>query len=265
MELIKIITLGIVQGLTEFLPVSSSGHLVIFQNIFNVSEPPLTIDIFLHAGTLLAVFVVFRKDILKLLIGFVSSLNIFKRETTGYGKITWLILAANIPAGIVGVFFKDKIELFFHSTYLAFIFLIVTGIILYFSKFCKTGKFNLKNINLPKSIMIGLTQMISILPGISRSGITITTAMALKIKREDAAKFSFFIMIPAVAGATLLEILKISELSVNFIEVALGMLASFITGYFAIKLLLKIIKSYKMHYFAYYCIVIGILGLIFQK
>lgn len=262
MNLIEIITLGALQGFTEFFPVSSSGHLVLFQNIFNINQPGITLDIFLHTGTLLSVTVVFRKDIVKLINGFLRSLNLKKNEKTGYEKLAWLILIANIPAGLAGILLKDKIEVFFQSSYAVFVFLIVTGVYLFVSKFSPKGKLDMKNLNLPKSILIGIGQMVAILPGISRSGMTITTGMFLKLTRKDAAKFSFFIMLPAVAGATLLEAVKLDMASVNILALVTGIIMSFVSGCVAIKILLKIIQNYKLHYFSYYCILAGVAGIL---
>ncbi len=259
MNLIEIVISGVIQGFTEFLPVSSSGHLVIFQNIFKINQPGITMNIFLHTGTLLSVIVVFRKDIMKLITGFFKTL---KKEKTDYGKLSWLILAANIPAGVVGILFRDNIEKFFTSSQSVYIFLIITGMFLFLSKFCRNDKLDIKNLTLLKSLIIGIGQMAAILPGISRSGITITTGLLLKLKRQDAAKFSFFIMLIAVAGATGLEITKLDMASINIAELITGIFISFITGYIAIKILLRIVRNYKLHYFSYYCISVGIIGIL---
>jgi undecaprenyl-diphosphatase len=263
MEIFKIIFLGIVQGLTEFLPISSSGHLVIFQNLLKLESPAMTVDIFLHTGTLLAVIIVFWEDIVKILLGFIKSLNFKSKDENPYGKLAWLIVLANIPAGVVGVLFKDQLEHIFMSNRFVYFFLIFTGAYLYLSKFCKEEKADIKNVGIGRSIIIGISQMFAILPGISRSGMTITTGMLTKLKREDAARFSFFIMLPAVAGATLLEIKDMNPGAINIFELLAGVLAAFISGYIAIKILLKLIRDYKLHYFSYYCVILGILGLLF--
>ncbi len=272
MELLEIILLAIVQGLTEFLPISSSGHLVLFQDIFNISFEGITVEVFLHTGTLLSVIVIFRKDIIKLFKAFFYNLGIIRGEKTGYERLIWFIIIANIPVGIVGVLFKDKIsEYFFADSFKVYIFLIITGMYLFLEKmkFFKKAKqspaddIKLKDISLFRTIIIGLSQMIAILPGISRSGTTIITGILLKIKREDAAKFSFFIMLPAVGGATLLELLKL-DAKFNYFNMAVGFLISFIVGCIALKILLSIVKNYKLHWFGYYCILVGIIGLLLR-
>ena len=258
MELLKIIILAVVQGITEFFPISSSGHLVLLQNIFNLNPPGITLEVFLHTGTLLAVLVVFRKEIIKLAQGFFHSLGLISGKN-GYEKLAWLVIVANIPAGIIGILFKENIEVIFGSVKLVLVFLIVTGLYLFAGKFFKTEDIEIKNLSFLRSVIIGISQMVAILPGISRSGATITTGMFLKMRREDAAKFSFLIMLPAVAGATLLELKNLGGVSGIMI---VGMLISFFVGYISLKVLLKMITSYKFHYFAYYCIVVGVAGLI---
>ncbi len=263
MGIINIIILGVVQGFTEFLPVSSSGHLVILQNLLGINESNITLDIFLHTGTLLSVIIVFRKDIINILAGFFRSLNFRKKEETGYGKLAWLIILANIPVGIAGVFFKDQIEVFFTGGQPVYFFLIFTGIFLFLSRFTRKADFDIKGLTFIKALIIGFFQMLAILPGVSRSGITITMGILLKMNRKDAARFSFFLMLPAVAGATLLEIKNLESSSLGVLELTIGILVSFLSGYAAIKILLVMVKNYKLHYFSYYCISIGILGLIF--
>lgn len=261
MEFIKIIVLAAVQGITEFFPVSSSGHLVLLQNIFNLDSPGITLEVMLHTGTLLAVLVVFRKDIVKLVLGFFHSLGLISGKN-GYEKLAWLVIAANVPAGIVGVLFKDSITPFFESVRWVPVFLIITGLWLFAGKFFKREDIGIKNLSFGQSVIIGISQMVAILPGISRSGATITTGMFLKMKREDAAKFSFLIMLPAVAGATLMELPGLGGLSGNFQFMIVGMLTSFFVGYLSLRVLLKMITACKFHYFAYYCVIVGVAGLI---
>ncbi|MFH1416096.1 MAG: undecaprenyl-diphosphate phosphatase [Elusimicrobiota bacterium] len=263
LQIFNIIILGAIQGLTEFLPVSSSGHLVIFQNFLDMGAGGMTLDIFLHTGTLAAVIVIFRKDIMELMRGFLSSVRITKTGSPEYVRLFWLVIAANVPAGIAGVFFKDYIELFFAGGRYVYIFLIITGGVLFLNRFVRAEGFEMGRLRLGRSVVIGIAQMFAILPGISRSGMTITAGLLLGLKREDAVRFSFFLMMPAVLGATLLEILEFSALAISVPELIIGMSVSFITGYGAIKLLLWTVKKSRFHLFSYYCVFAGITGLMF--
>ena len=254
--------LGLIQGLTEFLPVSSSGHLVIFQDLMGIKEAGLTLDVFLHTGTLMAVIIVFRSDIMRLFKGFLAT---FTGKEDKFKKTAWLIVLANIPAGLAGILLKDRIELLFTSSSYAYFFLIITGVILFTGKFFKKEKTDLTQITLITALAIGIAQMMAILPGISRSGITITAAMIMGMKREDAARFSFLLMLPAVAGATFLEMMDMAELGISYIPLAAGFTVSLLSGYAAIKMLMGIIKRYQLHYFAYYCVIAGTVGLLFLR
>ncbi len=256
----KNIVLGAVQGLTEFFPVSSSGHLVIFKNFFGMTEPRIYIEIFLHTGTLLAVAVIFYREIVDILKGFLSTFGIFKGGLK-YKKAAWLLIVANIPAGIAGILFKSRIERIFAADYIVFILLITTGFVLFAGKYFKKELYDIKDMGWVRAVIIGISQAVAILPGISRSGLTITAGFASGLKKSEAANFSFLMMIPAVAGATLLELKDISVATINAKELAAGVLTSFIVGYISLKLLLALVKNYKLHYFAYYCWAAGILGL----
>lgn len=259
MNLPEIVLLGLVQGFTEFLPVSSSGHLVILQNLLQVDQPGITLDIFLHTGTLLSVVVIFRKDIIELVRGFLGSFNKKYVDKTGYRKLAWLIIAANVPAAFAGILLKDSIEGLFSSSRSVSMLLIVTGIILFSGKFFRTEKKDMKGLGLINAVIIGIGQMLAILPGISRSGTTITAGIMLGVRREDAARFSFLLMLPAVAGATLLEIIDMTAVSAGIIEILTGMTVAFVSGYFAIKFVFKLVSSLKFHYFGYYCITAGMI------
>ena len=255
--------LGLVQGLTEFLPVSSSGHLVIFQDLMGIEEAGLTLDVLLHTGTLAAVIIVFRRDILNLLKGFFATFA--GGSENAYKKTAWMIILASIPAGLAGIFFKDRIEHLFTDSGYAYFFLIITGLILFTGKFFRREKTDLIHITALAAFVIGIAQMTAILPGISRSGATITAALIMGVNREDAARFSFLLMLPAVAGATFLEMMDITGTGLSYTPLIAGFAVSVLSGYAAIKLLMGIIRKYKLHYFAYYCITVGVLGLVFIK
>lgn len=238
------ILLGILQGLTEFLPVSSSGHLVLAQNLIpGFSQPGVLFDVVLHAGTLFAVIFYFREKIL----------NIGKKDLV-------LLAVATIPAAVFGFFLQDYIETLFLITKLVGLALLVTAAMNYL-----TDKVNPKQqkINIKNAAAIGIAQALAIIPGISRSGATIFAGSTLGIKKKKAAEFSFLLSIPAVFGANVLQFAKHglnSGLDQSFYIV--GFLSAFISGYVAIGAVFKLLQKKRFTYFAFYCAVIGVLALL---
>ena len=266
MDILQGIIIGIVQGLTEFLPVSSSAHLVFIQNILGV-ESSLAFDTFLHLGTLIAVLWFFRYDIIKMLRSWILSIEdiIQGRFLEGfysdpYKRLAWYVILATIPVGVVGVLFEDSVDaLFSGALYVPAFFLFVTGTILYLSQRMASGNINLNNITKKEALWMGLGQACAILPGLSRSGTTIAAGLTIGLEKEFAAKFSFILSIPAILGAFLLQAKDIgSALDVNFLPIFLGFIASIIAGYMAIKWMLDLIKNRSLDIFAYYCWVVGI-------
>ncbi len=247
--MLQYILLGIIQGLTEFFPVSSSAHLVIAQKVLGIYGEGLIISIVLHLGTILALLVFFFKDILAL----------FRNI-----KLLFLILIVTVITGAIGISGKDFFEGLFSSVKFSAIALIVTGIILFFASKFMNGKRN--NPNIKDAIILGFTQAIAIIPGISRSGITVSTLLFRGMNKEESFRFSFLASIPAVLGAVLLEAKGIDlSMKVNTANFAVGLTASFISGLFALFIFKKIISRAKLHYFGYYCIIIAILTLLFIK
>ena len=266
MDIIQGIIIGIVQGLTEFLPVSSSAHLVFIQNILGV-ESSLAFDTFLHLGTLLAVLWFFRADIIKMITSWIDSIQdiIQGRFKEGfyadpYKRLAWYVILATIPVGFVGVFFEDAVDsLFAGALYVPAFFLFVTGTILYLSQRMTSGNINYDNITAKESLWMGLGQACAILPGLSRSGTTIAAGLTIGLDKEFAAKFSFILSIPAIFGAFVFQLKDIgSSLDVNFLPVILGFAAAFIAGYAAIKWMLNLIQKRSLDIFAYYCWIVGI-------
>lgn len=266
MNFIETFILGVVQGIAEFLPISSSAHLIIFRDLFGIgSSMPknldLTFDIALHLGTLLAILVFFYKDFLNMIIkGFT------KGTKDSDGKILWYLVAATIPAAIVGVLFEDVIENAIRSNYfLIATALIVMGVIIYLvDKNCKQEK-EIKEITLKESIIIGCSQVFALIPGFSRSGTTIAAARTQKIDREAAAKFSFFLSAPVVAGAVVLKLIDSETWSLIFDNAStfiLGVLISFVTGIICIKFLLKYLKKHDFRVFMYYRIILAIIVIV---
>ncbi len=272
MEPIHAIILGIIQGLTEFLPVSSSGHLVIFQNIFNLKEGALFFDINVHLGTLLVVLICFRKDILSIILSFFRCTNMLIKQkktmseiyTDPDFKLAFLIITGSVPTAILGLMFHSIADRLFSSVTMVGGMLICTGFILWFTRYLTKSERNINTFTIKDSLVIGLVQGLAIIPGISRSGSTIAAGLYLGLGRETAARYSFLLSIPAIVGA---EILNIKNLPVGAMLpdniTLLGILASFITGYSALKILLFIVKKGNIYWFAPYCWIAGIVTLIF--
>lgn len=264
MDMLKAALLGLVQGLSEFLPISSSGHLVIFAEILNFKEEGIAFEVFVHFGTLLAIFLAFRGEIGKM-ISAPYLLWIKKTETAELREfLNWdfYIIVGTIPAVIVGLGFKDSIEEMFDNILLVFFALLITALLMYVTQFLK---FRGNTFNYVRSFLIGVAQAFAIIPGISRSGSTIFMGIALGIERENVAKFSFILSIPAILGAT---ILKLNDLfaappsSAEIVNLFVGTVVAFVSGYFAIIWLLDIIRKGKLQWFGYYCFTIALFGLI---
>ena len=266
------IILGIIQGLTEFLPVSSSGHLVIFQNIFNLKEGALFFDINVHLGTLLVVLICFRQDILSIILSFFRCTNMLIKQkksmpeiyTDPDFKLAFLIITGSVPTAILGLMFHSIADRLFSSVTMVGLMLICTGFILWFTRYLTKSERNINGFTIKDSLVIGLVQGFAIIPGISRSGSTIAAGLYLGLGRETAARYSFLLSIPAIIGA---EILNIKNLPAGAMLpdniTLLGILASFITGYSALKILLFIVKKGNIYFFAPYCWIAGIVTLIF--
>ncbi len=268
MELYQGIILGIIQGLTEFLPVSSSGHLVLGQIFFGITQSQLIFDISVHVGTLLAVLVVYASDIRAMLISisrFISKAvllkpvtHLFKEDKNLY--LAGLILIGSVPTAFIGLFLKQFEDIIFSSTVLVGIMLILTGTILWASRnfYFKKDKFGIK-----QASIIGISQGLAVIPGISRSGTTIAVGMFLGLDRHTAAKFSFLLSIPAILGAQVLSIKDMINKGLVIDQVTIyATIASFITGLIALKLLLSLVHSGRFHLFAPYCWLIGSLVLL---
>lgn len=267
MDIIQGIIIGIVQGLTEFLPVSSSAHLVFIQKLLGV-QSSLAFDIFLHLGTLIAVMWFFRYDIYKMLKSWWLSLGdiLQGRFKEGfyedpYKRLAWYVILATIPVGIVGVLFEDSVDaLFSGALYVPAFFLFVTGTILYLSQRMTSGEINYNTITKKEALFMGLGQACAILPGLSRSGTTIAAGLTIGLDKEFAAKFSFILSIPAILGAFLLQVKDIgSAMDANFLPVFLGFIASIIAGYMAIKWMLDLIQNKSLDIFAFYCWLMGLI------
>ncbi|MGB3209113.1 MAG: undecaprenyl-diphosphatase UppP [Desulforhopalus sp.] len=262
MELLKAIILGIVQGLTEFLPVSSSGHLVIGSEFLNFHEQGVGFDVFLHLGTLVSVILVFRQEIIAM-IKAPFAIIMGSRDATDHHYFRWdvYVVLATLPAVFVGLFFKDAVEQLFSSLLVAYCMLIVTGLIMVFAQYLPERD---KPINWHRGLLIGCAQACAILPGLSRSGSTIFAGMALGVAREKVARFSFIMSIPAILGAAVLqfgELLGHPPSSDALLNLSAGTFMAAVSGYFAIKLLLDVIRRNRLQWFGYYCLLLATAGL----
>lgn len=271
MTTLQAIILGLVQGFTEFLPVSSSGHLVLAQHLFGLNGDLMTFDIFVHFGTLIAVLAVFYKSIISIFMGCVSGLRsmLFDKRSISQVyhdsqeiRMALAIIIGTIPAGIIGLTLKDPIEELFSSVVLVLGALAVTGIMLLATFFVRKGE---ERIGVLRGLLIGIVQAIAIIPGISRSGSTISAALFLKVDRRVAGEFSFLLSVPAIAGATVLALKDISAgtMALMHTSIIFGTLASFISGFFSLILLMKIIRMGKIGYFGLYCLGVALAGFIY--
>jgi len=267
-NLIRAIILGIVQGLTEFLPISSSGHLVLFQHFFQQGKEQandISLEAFLHLGSLLAVVIYFRKDLLDLL----KSMFHWKRSLDSSKHyrsrmvIVYLALST-LVTGLIYVLFGDLIKATFAQPLFVALMLSVTGLILLASDTVRKSDIPASGLGIIRSIIIGLGQGISMLPGISRSGTTIAASLLCGVKRADAARFSFLLSIPAILFANLNEIPTLQNLSAYMLTCYIaGALTAFVSGYIVIEVLIRVIQASKLKYFAIYCWLVSALTIAF--
>lgn len=260
--------LGLVQGLTEFLPVSSSGHLAIFQRLTGMDSGATSLVFFnalLHLGTLFAIILVFRSDLVKI----VNSLVDWKaddEETRAYRRISGYLVVGSIPVAVVGYFLSGLFEELFRSILLIGLMLIVTGAILLIAERLSLSErvhSNYSTIRLSDSIWVGLAQALALLPGISRSGITITAGLARGMDRRTAASFSFLFSVPAIIGASTYSLFKIDAAqSVNVLVIIVGIIVAFISGIAAIKMLLYVLEKRRLSLFSFYCFTLGTFTLV---
>ena len=283
MELLKAIFLGFIQGVAEFLPISSSGHLAIFKNVLGFdTDTGLLFDVLLHLGTLAAVFVVFWKDIWELvkegfaIIGqFFKSLFgcLFKKQkwqpvvTTPYRRFVMMVLVSTIPTGIMGILLEGAINSASATLIVPGILLLINGIQLLISDRLPDGKLTEADAPYGKAAIVGIAQGVATFPGISRSGTTITACLACGFKREFAVKYSFIMSIPAILGALVLELLDFSPemlSGTDMVNYLAGTLVSAVVGYVCIKTMLVVVRGKKFKYFAYYCFAMGAFAVLFS-
>lgn len=261
MGIFEALILGIIQGLTEFLPVSSSGHLEIVKALFGdnaVAKESMFMTVMLHGATALSTIVIFRKEILEILIGLVQ----FKwNEQTIFSL---KIILSMIPATIIGLVFIDELESLFDSQILLVgVMLLVTALLLFLADKAKTTE---KGVSYGSAIIIGFAQAFAILPGISRSGATISTSVLLGIDRTRATRFSFLMVVPLILGKMAKDLLseEFTLSNVSILPVTVGFVAAFVTGLLACTWMIKLVKKSKLVYFSLYCLVVGLIAIVHQ-
>ena len=246
MSYVEVIISGIVQGVTEFLPISSSGHLVILHHYFGFKEPQLLFDLFLHVGTLFAVVVYFWRDIIKMF--------------TTHRRLLLYVVIGTIPTAFIGYYFKDMLESCFSDIKIVGMMLLVTAIFLFAADWAgrRISAIDQKRgLTWFKSIIIGIVQGISIMPGISRSGSTISSAILLKVDRPQAIRFSFLLSIPAVIGALILKLASVTARAEITVQMAIGAFFAFLFGLGAIFILIKSVINGNLKFFGFYCLLAG--------
>jgi undecaprenyl-diphosphatase len=260
MVLWKSIVLGIVQGLTEFLPVSSSGHLVVFSGLLKIdlnANAALAFDVALHFGSLIALVIFFWGDIVGLFRGFLATFRSSRTpEETLKRNMFWLIVVAIIPSGIIGVLFNAAIAKAFSSLYVVAAMFLVTAALLFLQHFASTAR-TIREVGWKDALAIGIGQVFALLPGLSRSGTTMSVGVYRGLKQEDAAHFSFLMAIPTIAGAAIFalkDFLKAGMSMNSLADIGIGVVVSALTSLVAIGLLLKVARKGKMQWFALYCV-----------
>lgn len=260
MSILEAIILGLVQGLTEFIPVSSSGHLVLLHAAFGIEAGGLTFDIALHIGTLLALGIYFYKEVVLLILGILGKNN--------HKRLAWLIAAATIPAVLAGMLLKEAAETSFRSVNLVAVNLIVVAIVMLaaerYAKRHYDKKTSLHNVSTKQAMAVGVAQAVALVPGVSRSGSTITMGIFAGLDRVAATRFSFLLAIPATLGAVIKTVMDggLSSLSEAPGLVAIGIITAFLSGLFAIRFLIRYLAKRDLSIFAYYRIVLGFAVLI---
>ncbi len=260
MNILEAIFLGFIQGATEFLPISSSGHLVLIPAIFGLSQPNLSLIAIAHLGTLLAVLIYFWHDLWAILIAVLQGLRDRDPMGSSDSRLGWYIVVGSIPAAVIGLLFADFFEEVFGSPQIAAFFLLITAVLLVFGERVLTGVKSIAQMNWPDAIIVGLTQTMALFPGVSRSGSTIAAGLWRGLDRESAARYSFLLGVPAILGAGLLSVFDI--ISAGNIGPQLPIyIATFLTaavvGYACIAFLLRWLRNHSFYVFAIYCALLG--------
>ncbi|RJR31739.1 undecaprenyl-diphosphatase UppP [Candidatus Parcubacteria bacterium] len=257
---------GIIQGITEFAPISSSGHLVLFHRYFNFTAvDEVFFDVALHLATFLALMLFFWPAVFTLIKSFVASLSDWDLKNQTSQRTAWYLLIATLPAALAGYFFENDIEIFLRNSTVVAFALIAVGVLLYLAdKYSKQIK-TLNTVNFSDSVIIGISQALALIPGVSRSGITIVAGLSCRLQRKVAARFSFLLSIPIVFGAGIKKVFDLNFQAINpeqWSLVFLAFAAATITGFLTIKYFLRFLENHSLKFFAFYRIILGIIILI---
>ena len=254
-SLLEAALLGIIQGFTEWLPVSSSGHLVLVQELLHI-EQPLMLDIVLHVGSLAVILLFLRRDIWGILAA------VMRRDFAGEsGKLAIYIAVGTVPVALAGYFWHDTVESLFQNVLAVGVALLFTGLLLFLTR-CREGS---RELGYVSSLLVGIAQAAALIPGISRSGATLSTGLLSGVQREKAFRFSLLLAVPAIAGAAVFEIVGSADAEGQLLPLLLGAFISMAVGYVAIGLLQKIVVHRKLHLFAYYCWALGLTVIILES
>jgi undecaprenyl-diphosphatase len=270
MTIIQAILLGMVQGLTEFLPISSSAHLVLVPFLFNWKldeQEAFVFDVLVQLGTLVAVIIYFRKDLLAIIKAFFQGIAHHQPFQDYDSRTAWMIILATIPAGLIGLFFKDQVESAFSNPVLVALMLMVTALLLVLAEHFGKKTRKPEELNFKDALIMGLFQAVAVLPGISRSGSTIPGGLLRQLDRKTAARFSFLMSVPIMAAAGFLAALDLFQLPslVSFLPVMIiGFIVSAVVGYFAIAWLMRFLTKQPMAYFSIYLFLLSVIVLIVQ-
>jgi undecaprenyl-diphosphatase len=267
-SILEAIFLGVIQGATEFLPISSSGHLILIPSVLNLSEPDLNVIAIAHLGTLLAVLVYFRLDILNIVKAVLYGLRVRQPLGTHQARLGWYIVAGTIPVALAGLLFNGLIDSVLGRPAMAALLLITTGVILIIGELILTETRSLNEINLSDTMIIALAQVLALLPGISRSGVTISAGLGRGFDRRSAARFSFLLGVPAIAGAAIFALVDLSHSPASAAQ-APQLLATFlsaaIVGYLCIHFLMEWLRNRNFYPFAAYCFALAGLVLLISR
>jgi undecaprenyl-diphosphatase len=261
--------LGALQGVTEFLPISSSGHLVLLQHLFGLHEPAFIFDLFLHIATLVAVLAMYRQDVYALFAAWWGPRhgmpgNALERASAR--RLGLLLVLANVPTAVIGLLFESTFEQLFSAPWIVGLALLVTGTLLWLLRPSSGRQRGTSEVGMAHAILLGCIQGLAITPGISRSGSTIAIALLCGVSRESAARFSFLMAIPAILGAALLKSASVSTLSMAELNLVIaGMASALVVGYIALRYLIRLVMQGELWRFSFYCWAVGLTAIVFAR
>lgn len=267
MNLLEAIILGIIQGATEFLPISSSGHLLLLPSLLDIPIPSLSVAAIVHEGTLLAVLIYFRRDLMAIVSGVLSAVRNGSPLGNPEARLGWFIVVGSIPAAIAGLTLESSFEQIFGTPSIAAAFLLGTALLLVVGERLMSGAKSVDGMNWLDALVIGVAQMLALLPGISRSGSTIAAGLWRGLDRTTAARYSFLLGVPAILGAgalSVLDLLETADLAGQLPTLAAAFAAAAVTGYACIHFLLRWLRQHSLYGFAIYCAIFGVFYLVTQ-